>query len=93
MVNYLFSTTEKWKESIDQSLIFGDFLIDLSKALDCFSHELMIAKTAWKVSVLWVSLVRIFLHSDWIWKDTSYSVRMQENMDQKIPNMDTFYAV
>ena len=46
MVNYLFSTTEKWKESIDQSLIFGDFLIDLSKALDCFSHELMIAKTA-----------------------------------------------
>ena len=47
----MFSTTEKWKESIDQSLIFGDFLIDLSIALDCFSHEIMIAKTAWKVSV------------------------------------------
>ena len=28
-------------------------------------------------------LVRIFPHSDWIWRDTKYSVRMRENADQK----------
>ena len=33
--------------------------------------------------VFGVFLVHIFPHSDWIWKDTPYSVRMQENTDQK----------
>ena len=28
--------------------------------------------TAWKVSVFEVFLVRIFAHSDWIWRDTPY---------------------
>ena len=28
--------------------------------------------TAWKVSVYGVFLVRIFPHSDWIWRDTPY---------------------
>ena len=38
--------------------------------------------TAWKVSVFGVILVRIFSHSDWIWRDTPSSVRMWENADQ-----------
>ena len=37
---------------------------------------------AWKVSVFWIFVVRIFPHSDWIGRDT-HSVRMRENMDQK----------
>ena len=28
--------------------------------------------TTWKVSLFGVFLVRIFLHSDWIWRDTEY---------------------
>ena len=38
--------------------------------------------TAWKESVFGIILVRIFLHSDWIRRDTPYSARMRENMDQ-----------
>ena len=34
------------------------------------------------MSLLGVILVRIFSHSDWIWRDTPSSVRMWENADQ-----------
>ena len=37
--------------------------------------------TAWKGSVFWVILIRIFPHSDWIRRDM-YSVRMRKNADQ-----------
>ena len=33
----------EWKQCLDQGLMFGVFLTDLSKALDC-SHELLAAK-------------------------------------------------
>ena len=35
-----------------------------------------------KVPVFAVILVRIFPHSDWIRRDTEYSVQMRENVDQ-----------
>ena len=35
---------EKWKKSVDNSGIFGALSTDLSKAFDCLSHELLIAK-------------------------------------------------
>ena len=35
---------EKWKKSVDNGGAFGDFLTDLSKAFDCISQELLIAK-------------------------------------------------
>ena len=38
--------------------------------LPCFA--LFNIHTAWKVPVFWVLLVRIFLHSDWIRRDTEY---------------------
>ena len=54
--------------------------------------------TAWKVSKLGVFLVHIFLHLDWVLRDSCYlsvfcrndqvSVRIR-----KTPNMDTFHAV
>ena len=40
----LLKLLEQWKESIDQGLVFGALLTDLSKAFDCLSHELLIAK-------------------------------------------------
>ena len=52
--------------------------------------------TVWKVSVFGVFVVRIFLNSNWIRRDTKYlsvSVRIRENTDQKTPNTDTFHAV
>ena len=49
--------------------------------------DIMSDFTAWKVSLFGVFLVRIFSHSNWIWNDlrsiSPYSVRMQENTDQK----------
>ena len=35
---------EKWKKSIDQRKNAGALLTDLSKAFDCMSHNLLIAK-------------------------------------------------
>ena len=35
---------EKWKHAAHNSNIFGALLTDLSKAFDCVSHDLLIAK-------------------------------------------------
>ena len=40
----LISLIEKWKKSIDNGGAFGALMTDLSKAFDCLSHELLIAK-------------------------------------------------
>ena len=35
---------EKWKRAVDNGKVFGIWLTDLSKAFDCLSHELLLAK-------------------------------------------------
>ena len=40
----LSSIIEKWKKSVDNGGAFGALFTDLSKAFDCLSHELLIAK-------------------------------------------------
>ena len=40
----LLSMLEKWKSAVDKEKYFGALLADLSKALDCISHELIPAK-------------------------------------------------
>ena len=35
---------EKWKRAINNGKVFGILLTDLSKAFDCLSHELLLAK-------------------------------------------------
>ena len=37
-------TLEKWRESLDSGGNFGAMLTDLSKAFDCLSHDLLLAK-------------------------------------------------
>ena len=40
----LLSMLEKWKSAVDNKKVFGALLTDLSKAFDCLSHDLLIAK-------------------------------------------------
>ena len=40
----LISFVDTWKKAIDKGEMFGALLTDLSKAFDCISHELLIAK-------------------------------------------------
>ena len=35
---------EKWKSAVDKGKSFGVLLTDLSKAFDCLSHDLLLAK-------------------------------------------------
>ena len=40
----LLSMLEKWKSAVDKGKCLGALLTDLSKAFDCISHELILAK-------------------------------------------------
>ena len=35
---------EKWKSVVDNKKVFGALLTDLSKAFDCLSHDVLVAK-------------------------------------------------
>ena len=44
VANCLLSMIEKWRESLDQGGAYDALLTDLSKAFDCLSQDLLIAK-------------------------------------------------
>ena len=53
---------EKWKLSVDKGKTFGVLLTDLSKAFDCLSHELIIAKlNAYGFSLSALKLMQSYL--------------------------------
>ena len=53
---------ELWKLANDKNEVFGALLIDLSKAFDCMSHELLIAKiSAYGFDDLSMNLIKSYL--------------------------------
>ena len=55
---------EKWKRAVDNNKVFGALLTDLSKAFDCISHNLLIAKlNAYGLSLSTLKLVHSYLQN------------------------------
>ena len=55
---------EKWKRGVDNNKVFGALLTDLSKAFDCISHDLLIAKlNAYELSLSALKLVHSYLQN------------------------------
>ena len=53
---------EKWKSAVDKGKSFGALLTDLSKAFDCLSHELLLAKLhAYGFSIAALRLIHSYL--------------------------------
>ena len=53
---------EKWKRPVDDGKAFGLLLTDLSKAFDCLSHELLLAKMhAYGFSFAALTLIHSYL--------------------------------
>ena len=53
---------QKWKSALDNKKVFGALLTDLSKALDCLSHDLLIAKlNAYGFSMAALRLIQNYL--------------------------------
>ena len=76
---------EHWKSEVDKRQVFGALLTDLSKAFDCLSHELIIAKlNAYEFSLSALKLIHNYLskrqHKTKInqsystWKDTLFGL-------------------
>ena len=58
----LLSMLEKWKSAVDKGKSFGALLTDLSKAFDCLSHELLLAKLhAYGFSIAALRLIHSYL--------------------------------
>ena len=55
---------DKWKKAVDNNKIFGAVLTDLSKAFDCFCHDLLIAKlNAYGLSLPALKLIKDYLQN------------------------------
>ena len=53
---------EKWKSAVDKGKSFGALLTDLSKAFDCLSRELLLAKLhAYGFSIAALRLIHSYL--------------------------------
>ena len=76
---------EKWETAVGNGGVFADLLTDLSKALDCIPHELIIAKlAAYGFDTNALRLVHNYLSNRKqkvkinsvysLWKDISYGV-------------------
>ena len=57
---------ESWKEALDKNQAFGALMRDLSKAFDCLSHDLLIAKLhAYGIDLSSLKLLQDYLSNRW----------------------------
>ena len=83
--------------SFIHSFIYSNCFMSITGFSKCILIKICIVYTAWKASVFKVILVRIFfcifLHLDWIQRDTQMRENVGKMRTRITPNTDTFYTV
>ena len=82
----LLAMLEKWKSAVDKGKSFGALLTDLSKALDCLSHELLLTKLhAYGFSIAELRLIHSYLTNRWQRTKTNISRSSWEEIVFGVP--------
>ena len=82
---------ESWKEAVVKNKAFGALMTDLSKAFDCLSHNLLIAKLpAYRIDLSSLKLLQDYLSNRWQITKVDSKFSSRKNIISEVPQGSIF---